>query len=94
MIAGGAALNKEVGKFFYAIGFDILEGFGMTEAAPMITFPRPGNVKIGSTGQALPGLTVEIRDGEIVAKGTPEDIARNEKSYTGKYLKKHLKMKK
>jgi long-chain acyl-CoA synthetase len=69
MIAGGAALNKEVGKFFYAIGFDILEGFGMTEAAPMITFPRPGNVKIGSTGQALPGLTIEIRDGEIVAKG-------------------------
>ena len=69
MIAGGAALNKEVGTFFYAIGFDILEGFGMTEAAPMITFPRPGNVKIGSTGQALPGLTVEIRDGEIVAKG-------------------------
>ena len=69
MVSGGAALNKEVGKFFYAIGFDILEGFGMTEAAPMITFPRPGNVKIGSTGQALPGLTVEIRDGEIVAKG-------------------------
>lgn len=69
MIAGGAALNKEVGKFFFAIGFDILEGFGMTEAAPMITFPRPGNVKIGSTGQALPGMTVEIRDGEIVAKG-------------------------
>ena len=69
MIAGGAALNKEVGTFFYGIGFDILEGFGMTEAAPMITFPRPGRVKIGSTGEALPGLTVEIRDGEIVAKG-------------------------
>ena len=69
MIAGGAALNKEVGHFFYGIGFDILEGFGMTEAAPMITFPRPGRVKIGSTGEALPGLTVEIHDGEIVAKG-------------------------
>ena len=69
MIAGGAALNLEVGKFFYALGFDILEGFGMTEAAPMITFPRPGNIKIGSTGQPLPGLTIEIRDGEIVAKG-------------------------
>ncbi len=69
MIAGGAALNKEVGTFFYGIGFDILEGFGMTEAAPMITFPRPGRVKIGSTGEALPGMTVEIRDGEIVAKG-------------------------
>jgi long-chain acyl-CoA synthetase len=35
----------------------------------MITFPRPGRIKIGSTGEALPGLTVEIHDGEIVAKG-------------------------
>ncbi len=69
MIAGGAALNKEVGHFFYGIGFDILEGFGMTEAAPMISFPRPGRVKIGSTGEALYGLQIEIRDGEIVAKG-------------------------
>lgn len=69
MIAGGAALNKEVGTFFYALGFDIMEGFGMTEAAPMITFPRPGHIRIGSTGQALPGLSVEIREGEIVAKG-------------------------
>jgi len=69
MIAGGAALNTEVGKFFYALGFEILEGFGMTEAAPMITFPRPGHIKIGSTGQSLPGSQVEIRDGEIVAKG-------------------------
>lgn len=69
MIAGGAALNKEVGTFFYGLGFDIMEGFGMTEAAPMIAFPRPGKIKIGATGQALPGLTVEIRDGEVVAKG-------------------------
>ncbi len=69
MVAGGAALNKEVGTFFYAIGFDILEGYGMTEAAPMITFPRPGKIKIGSAGQALPNMTVEIREGEIVAKG-------------------------
>ena len=69
MIAGGAALNTDVGKFFYAIGFEILEGFGMTETAPMITFPRPGNIKIGSPGQPLPGTSVEIRDGEIVVKG-------------------------
>lgn len=69
MVSGGAALNKEVGHFFYNIGFDILEGYGMTEASPMITFPRPTNNKIGSPGQALPGLTLEIREGEIVAKG-------------------------
>lgn len=69
MVAGGAALNKEVGAFFKTLGFDVLEGFGMTEAAPMITFTRPGMVKIGSPGQVLPGMEIEIRDGEIAAKG-------------------------
>jgi long-chain acyl-CoA synthetase len=69
MVSGGAALNKEVGNFFQLVGFDVLEGFGMTEAAPMITFTRPGAVRIGSPGQVLPGLQMEIRDGEIVAKG-------------------------
>lgn len=69
MVSGGAALNAEVGKFFYSLGFLMLEGFGMTEAAPMITFTRPGNIRIGYCGQALPGLNVEIRDGEVVAKG-------------------------
>ncbi|MBN2789393.1 MAG: AMP-binding protein [Candidatus Delongbacteria bacterium] len=68
-VSGGAALNKDVGNFFVTIGVDVLEGFGMTESAPMITFTRPGKIKIGSTGQALPGVTVEIRDGEVVAKG-------------------------
>jgi len=69
LVCGGAALNKTVGGFFKTIGFEVLEGFGMTEAAPMIAFTRPGKVLIGSPGHALPGLTMEIRDGEIVAKG-------------------------
>jgi len=69
MVAGGAALNKEVGQFWKDMGFEILEGFGMTEAAPMITFTRPGRLRIGSPGEALPSMLVEIRDGEIVAKG-------------------------
>jgi len=69
MVAGGAALNKDAGYFFQTMGFEVLEGYGMTEAAPMITFPRPGHAIIGTAGQALPGLTVEIREGEIVAKG-------------------------
>ena len=69
MVAGGAALNKEVGKFFKDMGFEILEGFGMTEAAPMITFTRPGRIRIGSPGEVLPSMKIEIRDGEIVAKG-------------------------
>jgi long-chain acyl-CoA synthetase len=69
LVSGGAALNKEVGVFFKTLGFEVLEGYGMTEAAPMITFPRPGKAIIGTTGQPLPGMEVEIRDGEVVAKG-------------------------
>jgi long-chain acyl-CoA synthetase len=69
MVSGGAALNPEVGSFFNALGFDMLEGFGMTEAAPMITFTRPGNIVIGSPGQALPGVEIKIVDGEVTAKG-------------------------
>jgi long-chain acyl-CoA synthetase len=69
MVAGGAALPKHVGEFFYCLGFNIVEGFGMTEAAPMITFTRPGKIKPGSPGQKVNDLQVEIRDGEIVAKG-------------------------
>ena len=69
MVAGGASLDKEVGSFFHLLGFDVLEGYGMTEAAPMIAFTRPGKVVIGSPGQALPGVTIKIVDGEILAQG-------------------------
>nr|MDA3893947.1 AMP-binding protein [Salinivirgaceae bacterium] len=70
MVAGGAALPKHVGHFFYTLGFNIVEGYGMTESAPMITFTRPDNIKPGSPGQKVSHLDVEIRDGEIVAKGS------------------------
>ncbi|HAH57981.1 MAG TPA: long-chain fatty acid--CoA ligase, partial [Bacteroidales bacterium] len=51
------------------MGFEVLEGYGMTEAAPMITFTQPGRVKIGSPGEVMKQTKVEIRDGEIVASG-------------------------
>ncbi|WP_430814604.1 AMP-binding protein [Carboxylicivirga sp. RSCT41] len=69
MVCGGAALDPEVGGDFNTLGFEVLEGFGMTEAAPMITFTRPGRVRIGSPGEVLPVAEVEIREGEIVVKG-------------------------
>lgn len=69
LISGGAALDKEVAKDFKTLGFEILDGYGMTEASPIITFTRPGKWKVGSPGQAMPGVEVAIRDGEIVAKG-------------------------
>lgn len=69
LVAGGAALDPEVGQIFTTLGFEVLEGFGMTEAAPMITFTRPGEVIIGSAGTAMSCTTIETRDGEIVASG-------------------------
>ncbi|MBN1951702.1 MAG: AMP-binding protein [Bacteroidales bacterium] len=69
MIAGGAPLDPVVADDFNTLGFDILEGYGMTEAAPMITFTRPGKFMKGSAGQALPCAEIEVRDGEIVVRG-------------------------
>ncbi len=69
MVCGGAALDIEVAKDFKTLGFELLEGFGMTETAPMITFSRPGKVLPGSAGQPLKTNEVKIIDGEIVNRG-------------------------
>lgn len=69
LVSGGAALDNEVNRDMRTVGFEILEGFGMTETAPMITFARPGKVKIGSPGEALFCTKIDIRDGEIVVSG-------------------------
>ena len=69
LVSGGATLSPDIGNDFKTLGFEVLEGYGMTEAAPMITFPRPGRAKIGTTGQALDGVEIEIRNGEICARG-------------------------
>jgi len=69
MVCGGAPLDVAVAKDFKALGFEMLEGFGMTEAAPMISFTRPGKWKIGAAGTAMSCTKIEIRDGEVVASG-------------------------
>lgn len=69
MVSGGAKLDEEVAADYKALGFEMLEGFGMTEAAPMITFTRPGRWKIGSAGELMPGMEIKSLEGEIVARG-------------------------
>lgn len=69
LVSGGAALDPEVCKDFTTLGFIILEGFGMTETAPMITFTRPGEVFPGSAGRPLTTNEVKVIDGEIVNRG-------------------------
>ncbi|MBI5660791.1 MULTISPECIES: AMP-binding protein [Ignavibacterium] len=69
MVSGGAALDKEVAKDLRTLGFEVLEGYGMTECAPMITFTKPGKVVIGSAGQPLKTNEVKIVEGEILNRG-------------------------
>ena len=69
LVSGGAALDPEVGNDFKTLGFEVLEGYGMTELAPMITFTRPGRVRIGSPGEALPGTQIRIVEDEITVTG-------------------------
>jgi len=70
MVCGGAAIDRNIEADYRVLGFEMLPGFGMTEAAPMITFSRPGQVRLGSTGQILKTNEVKItEEGEIITRG-------------------------
>lgn len=68
-VSGGAALDREIAVAMKTIGLDLLEGYGMTECAPIIAFTRPDDIMPGSVGKPLPSDKVEIRNGEIFVKG-------------------------
>ncbi len=64
MVCGGAALPLEIGNIFKALGFEMLEGYGMTECAPMISFTHPGTWVVGYSGRILPGCEYKIGENE------------------------------
>jgi long-chain acyl-CoA synthetase len=75
-ISGGSALSDKVQRDFQGLGFTILEGYGLTEAAPVLTVTRPENRMLsGSVGRPLPGVEVKIVEpdpsgvGEVIARG-------------------------
>jgi len=68
-VCGGAALDKEIGEGLRTLGLDVLEGYGMTETAPMISFTRPGDIIPGCAGRPLPCVEVKLVNGELCAKG-------------------------
>jgi long-chain acyl-CoA synthetase len=70
LVSGGAALSIETATIFKALGFYVLEGYGMTEAAPMVSFTHPGKRKIGYAGYPLNGEEIRFSPaGEILVKG-------------------------
>ena len=68
-VSGGAALDREIGYGLKTLGLDVLEGYGMTETAPIIAFTRPGDYIPGCSGKPLPSVEVKIVNGELCAKG-------------------------
>ncbi len=71
LVAGGAPLNPEIGIFFQALGLTLLQGYGQTEAAPLIACNRPkAGIKMHSVGPPVPNTEVRIADdGEICVRG-------------------------
>jgi long-chain acyl-CoA synthetase len=76
LISGGSALPDDVHKAFHALGFTLDEGYGLTEAAPVLTVTHAGNKRLpGTVGKALPGVELKIHEpdgegvGEVIARG-------------------------
>jgi long-chain acyl-CoA synthetase len=87
MVSGGAPLNPDVGLFFQAMGLPMLQGYGQTEAGPVISCNRPkAGIRMETVGPPLMNTDVRIaEDGEIMVRGenvmhgywnSPEDSAR------------------
>ncbi|MBK8272467.1 MAG: long-chain fatty acid--CoA ligase [Sphingomonadales bacterium] len=71
LVSGGAPLNPDVGIFFHSVGLTLLQGYGQTEAGPVISCNRPSvGLKMDTVGPPMKGVEVKIAgDGEILVRG-------------------------
>ena len=87
LVSGGAPLNPEVGGFFESMGLVMLQGYGQTESAPVVSVNYPSaGIRLNTVGPPLKGVEVRIaEDGEILVRGelvmlgywrSPEDTAK------------------
>ncbi len=70
LVSGSAPLPVEVNEFFHGVGLPIIEGYGLTETAPILTVNPPHAPRAGTVGRAVAGVELRIAaDGEILARG-------------------------
>jgi long-chain acyl-CoA synthetase len=69
-VSGGAPLARKIAYFFELLGFDVMEGYGLTETMALTSINLPGAIKVGTVGRAFPGVEVKLaEDGEILERG-------------------------
>ncbi len=69
-VSGGAPLGERLGHFYRGIGVPVLEGYGLTETTAALSVNLPDDIRIGTVGKPLPGVTVGVADdGELCFKG-------------------------
>ena len=75
LVVGGAALSPEKEKGFWDLGFNVLQGYGLTETSPVIAAELPHQKRLGTIGKKMPGVEVKIDEpdengvGELIVKG-------------------------
>ena len=90
-VSGGAALPREIGEFFEAAGVMLIEGYGLTETAPVLTLNPLEEPRYGTVGRVIPGVTVAIQrltDQKIVAEVEGSDSATTLTSEEGEIIAK------
>ena len=70
LAVGAAALEAELASRWVEMGFTVLQGYGATELSPVVSFTHPTRNRLGTVGQAIPGVEIRIGDdGEVLARG-------------------------
>ncbi|MDQ7041630.1 MAG: long-chain fatty acid--CoA ligase [Rhodothermus sp.] len=90
-VSGGAALPKHIGEFFQAIGLTIIEGYGLTETAPVLAVNPMDRPRFGTVGWVIPGVTIAIQrltDGKIIGQLSGDDYPSDLTTEEGEILVK------